>query len=102
MDARKKVEYLLGFNKDINHVPKYLQKDIQLYGMGKERKVDDYMEFIKGDFCPKYNKILATMLPISSSTFLLKDHKKFIFATLLIILSILCYIIYMYKYRFLQ
>jgi [Skp1-protein]-hydroxyproline N-acetylglucosaminyltransferase len=43
-DVIKKVSYLLGI-EDRENVPEYLLKDINKYGMGNKRTIDEYLEF---------------------------------------------------------
>ena len=49
MDGFTKIKYIIGLEKDIDKVKSEMRKDVELYGLGKVRSVEDYYKLTKID-----------------------------------------------------
>lgn len=52
-DAINKVKFLLNLDNKMNKIPKHLERNLEIYGLGKERSLADYFKFAGIDVAEK-------------------------------------------------
>ena len=114
MDGFTKIKYIIGLEKDLDKVKPEMRKDIELYGLGKVRTIEDYYKLtnidienrtVSSNFCRDNNigsvediqksneKNWSVEKYTSCSSHSFKKNKIYYIALFLFLFLILCLII---------